>query len=230
MEMLSARAQAASVLACAFLTVETAFLQRIYILFFNSLATRRIEYGACTSNPGGRWVAQQARNLVMQFGDEQPFRFVVHDRDAKFGYAFDAVFRSEGIKVDRCSSSAATTSSMSSASTAAVTTRLGRTARCNWSRPTGAARRRQTRPIAYAAATSSTDSSMNTRPPEFANPTGARASAGLGERNVRLAAPASVAKRVNAELLDYGLTNAFCPRRSRQLVGNPPDFQGFRWT
>jgi putative transposase len=40
------RAQAASVLACDFLTVETAFLQRIYILFFISLATRRIEYVA----------------------------------------------------------------------------------------------------------------------------------------------------------------------------------------
>ncbi|MCA1695809.1 MAG: helix-turn-helix domain-containing protein [Actinobacteria bacterium] len=40
------RAQAGSVLACDFLTVETAFLQRIYVLFFISLATRRIEYVA----------------------------------------------------------------------------------------------------------------------------------------------------------------------------------------
>ncbi len=95
------RAQAASVLACDFLTVETAFLQRIYVLFFISLATRRIEYVACSSNPDGRWVAQQARNLVMQFGEGQPFRFLIHDRDAKFSYAFDEVFRGEGIKVIR---------------------------------------------------------------------------------------------------------------------------------
>jgi putative transposase len=95
------RAQAMSVLACDFLTVETAFLQRIYVLFFISLATRRIEYVACTSHPDGRWVAQQARNLVMQLGDEHAFRFLVHDRDAKFGHAFDEVFRSEGIKVIR---------------------------------------------------------------------------------------------------------------------------------
>jgi putative transposase len=95
------RAQAASVLACDFLTVETAFLQRIYVLFFISLATRRIEYVACSSNPDGRWVAQQARNLVMQFGDERPFRFLIHDRDAKFSHAFDEVFRSEGIRVIR---------------------------------------------------------------------------------------------------------------------------------
>jgi hypothetical protein len=95
------RAQAASMLACDFLTVETAFLQRIYVLFFISLATRRIEYVACTANPGGEWVAQQARNLVMDLGEQQPFRFLVHDRDSKFNHAFDEVFRSEGIRVIR---------------------------------------------------------------------------------------------------------------------------------
>jgi putative transposase len=95
------RAQAASVLASDFLTVETAFLQRIYVLFFISLATRRIEYVACSSSPDGRWVARQARNLVIQLGDEQPFQFLIHDRDAKFSHAFDGVFRSEGIKVIR---------------------------------------------------------------------------------------------------------------------------------
>ena len=95
------RAQAASMLACDFLTVETAFLQRVYVLFFISLATRRIEYIACTPNPGGHWTAQQARNLVMQLGDQQPFRFLIHDRDTKFSHAFDEVFRSEGINVIR---------------------------------------------------------------------------------------------------------------------------------
>ena len=95
------RQQAASVLACDFLTVETTFLQRIYVLFFISLATRRIEYVACTSNPDGRWATQQARNLVMQLGDERPFRFVLHDRDAKFCHAFDEIFRSDGISVIR---------------------------------------------------------------------------------------------------------------------------------
>jgi transposase InsO family protein len=95
------RAHAASVLACDFLTVETAFLQRIYVLFFISLETRRIEYIASTWNPDGRWVTQQARNLVMHFGDQHPFRFLIHDRDTKFSHAFDEVFRTEGVKVIR---------------------------------------------------------------------------------------------------------------------------------
>ena len=95
------RAQAASVLACDFLTVDTVFMQRISVLFFISLATRRIEYIACSSNPDGRWTDQQARNLVMQLGDEQPFRFLIHDRDSKFSHAFDEVFRTAGIRVIR---------------------------------------------------------------------------------------------------------------------------------
>jgi transposase InsO family protein len=94
------RAQAASILACDFLTVEPAFLQRIYVLFFTSLATRRIEYVACTANPDGRWVTQQARNLTMQLGDH-PFGFLIHDRDTKFSHAFDEVFRTDGIRVIR---------------------------------------------------------------------------------------------------------------------------------
>ncbi|MGH3084673.1 MAG: integrase core domain-containing protein, partial [Gaiellaceae bacterium] len=95
------RAQASSMLACDFFTVETAFLQRIYVLFFISLATRRIEYLACTSNPDGRWVTQQARNLITQLGDQQPFQWLVHDRDTKFSQAFDEIFRTEGIRVIR---------------------------------------------------------------------------------------------------------------------------------
>jgi transposase InsO family protein len=95
------RSQADSMLACDFLCVETAFLLRIYVLFFISLATRRIEYIASTSNPNGGWATQQARKLMMQLGDEHSFRFLVHDRYTKFSRAFDEIFRTEGIKVIR---------------------------------------------------------------------------------------------------------------------------------
>jgi hypothetical protein len=67
------RQQAATTLVCDFLTVETAFLQRLYVLFVISLATRRVEYVASTSNPDGGWTAQQARNLTMRLGDEHRF-------------------------------------------------------------------------------------------------------------------------------------------------------------
>jgi len=96
------RQQAATMIACDFLTVETVWLTRIYVLFFVSLERRRIEYVASTSNPDGRWVAQQARNLLMLLADrEQSFRFLLHDRDSKFSRACDEVFRSEGMKIIR---------------------------------------------------------------------------------------------------------------------------------
>src|SRR6266487_2421376 len=77
------RQQAASMLACDFLTVETVMLTRIYVLFFVSLERRRVEFVASTANPNGGWVAQQARNLLMTVADRrEPFRFLIHDRDS----------------------------------------------------------------------------------------------------------------------------------------------------
>jgi putative transposase len=94
------RAQAASILECDFLTVDTLFLKRFYVLFFIELATRRVHLAGITTNPDGRWVTQQARNLLMQLADEgvEP-RFLIRDRDSKFTCEFDEVFGSEGIRV-----------------------------------------------------------------------------------------------------------------------------------
>jgi len=32
----------------------------------------------------------------MQLGDEQPFRLLIHDRDAKFSHGFEEVFKARG--------------------------------------------------------------------------------------------------------------------------------------
>jgi putative transposase len=96
------RQHAATTLACDFFTVETAWLKRIYVLYFISLERRRIEFVACTPNPTGAWTAQQARNLLMAIDDrQQPLRLLIHDRDSKFAGGFDHVFQSEGIAVIR---------------------------------------------------------------------------------------------------------------------------------
>jgi putative transposase len=96
------RQHAATTLACDFFTVETAWLKRIYALFFISLERRRVEFVACTPHPTGAWAAQQARNVLMTLDDrERPFRFLIHDRDAKFSGGFDHVFAGEGITVIR---------------------------------------------------------------------------------------------------------------------------------
>jgi putative transposase len=77
------------VIACDFLTVDTVWLRRLYVLFFIELHTRRVHLGGATENPSGTWTSQQARNLMIDSPSrERPLRFLIHDRDAKFSAAF----------------------------------------------------------------------------------------------------------------------------------------------
>ena len=91
-------AQAASIVACDFFTVESVFLRRYYALFFIAHSSRRVWLAGCTSNPSGAWVTQQARNLGLDFS-EQGVRFLIRDRDRKYSGPFDEIFRSEGIRI-----------------------------------------------------------------------------------------------------------------------------------
>jgi putative transposase len=96
------RQQGDSMLACDFLTVDTVWLQRLYVLVFLSIGSRRVEYVACTSNPDTAWMLQQARNLLMHLDErDRQVRFLIHDRDSKFSAAFDAVFAGDGVRIVR---------------------------------------------------------------------------------------------------------------------------------
>jgi hypothetical protein len=181
------------VIACDFLTVDTVWLRRLYVLFFIELESRRVWLAGCTQNPSGKWVVQQARNLMIDGGGrERPLRLLTHDRDAKFSGGFDEVFRTEGIAIIRtpfrpqtptrtpsassapcgrsastgCSYSAEASSSASYGSTSTTTTASTRTARSGCERPP--LRWRSSRSAwdtrpRFVAATGSAGSSMNTR-------------------------------------------------------------------
>ena len=77
------RAQAQSMLAVDFFTVETISLRRLYVLFYIELGSRRVHLAGCTPNPDGAWVIQQGRQLAWTLPERAtPVRFLIRDRDS----------------------------------------------------------------------------------------------------------------------------------------------------
>jgi transposase InsO family protein len=59
-----------------------------------------VHLAGITAHPTGAWVAQQARNLLMDLDDRaDQFRFLIRDRDSKFTAAFDGVFTGADIRI-----------------------------------------------------------------------------------------------------------------------------------
>lgn len=96
------RAHGQSMLAVDFFTVDTMWLQRLYVLFFIELDSRRVHLAGCTPTPSAPWVTQQARQLTWTLAERsEPVRFLIRDRDQKFTDRFDEVFRGDGIEIVR---------------------------------------------------------------------------------------------------------------------------------
>jgi transposase InsO family protein len=96
------RAQANGVIAVDFFTVDTVWLQRLYVLFFIEVASRRVHLAGCTAHPDAQWVTQQARQVAWTFTERPtPIRFLIRDRDRKFTVRFDEVFEAENIRIVR---------------------------------------------------------------------------------------------------------------------------------
>jgi transposase InsO family protein len=96
------RSQSQGILALDFFTADLLNGTKVYVLAVIEHGNRRVRVLGATEHPVQSWVVQQARNLLMDLGDAgTPAKFVLHDRDASFTQAFDAVFQAVGIRVIR---------------------------------------------------------------------------------------------------------------------------------
>ena len=86
--------QAKGIVATDFLCVDTVMLQRLYVLFFIEIDTRRVHLAGISTNPTGAWTTQSGRNLLMVY--VRPIRFVIHDGAGQYSLGFDEVFRFMG--------------------------------------------------------------------------------------------------------------------------------------
>lgn len=87
------------ILASDFITVDTAFLKRFYVIVSMSIKNRMIHLAACTANPSGKWTTQQARHLSWILEDNNiQAKFLIRDQDSKYTKQFDNVLKSIGIE------------------------------------------------------------------------------------------------------------------------------------
>ncbi|MEU4481109.1 hypothetical protein AB0F68_24080 [Micromonospora sp. NPDC023966] len=94
------RSQAHALPACDFLETVTPFVARMYGFAVIEHANRRIRILGATAHPTASWMAQAAKNLIMDLEDGGcRARFLIRDRDGKFTELFDAVLKDAGTEV-----------------------------------------------------------------------------------------------------------------------------------
>jgi hypothetical protein len=97
------RSQAEAILACDFFTADLLDGTQAYVLAVIEHATRRVRILGVTLHPTGGWTAQQARNLVMDLGEQaHQVKFMIRDRGSNYTAAFDAVLADAGIRTVLC--------------------------------------------------------------------------------------------------------------------------------
>ena len=95
--------QADTIVACDFFTADLLDGTQAYVLAAIEHATRRIRILGVTLHPTGEWATQQARNLIMDIGDQVGrVKFMIRDRGSNFTTAFDAVLADAGIRTVLC--------------------------------------------------------------------------------------------------------------------------------
>jgi putative transposase len=91
------------ILACDFFTAGLPGGTQACVLAVIEHASRRIRILGVTLHPAGEWTAQQARNLLMDLGEQaHRAKFMIRDHGPGFTTAFDAILADAGIPTVLC--------------------------------------------------------------------------------------------------------------------------------
>src|SRR2546426_282734 len=92
------RNHAKEIIACDFFIVVTATFRLVYGFVILEIGTRRILHFNTTCHPTAEWTLQQFRECVT---GEEPYKFIIHDRDSIYSKELDSSLRSLGLRVLR---------------------------------------------------------------------------------------------------------------------------------
>jgi len=84
------------ILACDFFVSVTASFRVLYVFVVMEVGRRRIAHFNVTRHPTADWTLQQFREVVT---GEQPYRFLIHDRDNIYSSEFDSGLKGMGLKI-----------------------------------------------------------------------------------------------------------------------------------
>jgi putative transposase len=97
------RSPAEAILACDFFTADLLDGTQACALAVTGHATRRVRILAVTLHPAGEWTARQARNLIMDPGEQaHQIKFMTRDRGSDYTAAFGAALADAGIRTVPC--------------------------------------------------------------------------------------------------------------------------------
>jgi transposase InsO family protein len=87
---------ASNIWACDFFCVQTLLFDTLHVFFVIQHINREVLHVAVTRHPTAEWLAQQI--LESCAWDRRPPRFMIHDRDSRYGPSFDRRLKRLGIK------------------------------------------------------------------------------------------------------------------------------------
>jgi hypothetical protein len=82
--------------SCDFVQSHDVLFRPVFLFFIVHLGSRRVVHMAATRNPSQDWTAQQLRNASM---DGAAPKFLIRDRDEKFGATFDRAAEGVGTRI-----------------------------------------------------------------------------------------------------------------------------------